>query len=96
MAPRQRGQLARGEQGEVLGQDLRTLADDHRGLHGVLELADVSGPVVPPQELQGFRPDPFAAPEPVVEHRDEVFRQEVHVRWALPQRGVFSVIVLKR
>src|SRR5580698_7834200 len=69
---------------EVLGVQLGFVAEEHRSLDDVLELADVAGPRVLDEDLGRVRVDAFdLLPEALVELHEEVLGEERDVAGAL-------------
>src|SRR5450759_3953857 len=69
------------------GEDLGAVADDHRGLDGVEQLAHVARPVMTAQHGERVRPETPLHAEPLVEQRHEALGQQIDVRAPVPQRG---------
>src|SRR3989449_213366 len=75
----------RAQQRNVLGLDL-LVGEDGGAVHGILELAHVAQPLVPPQEIQRGAVDPLLLLLGGVELGEERADQQLHVPRALAQR----------
>src|SRR5438093_9602168 len=75
----------RAQQRNVPGLDL-LVGEDEGAVHGILELAHVAQPLVPPQEIQRGAVDPLLLLLGGVELGEERADQQLHVPRALAQR----------